>query len=316
MWQREWAAGTKQWTPVSLWWLQPRLHREGTFYMTFEDFLETFETIERVTILDDAEWTSRQKWVKMDVSWMPTYNNTFFVIHLTRRSRIAFVLSKLDNDYFRGLEGQFYFHLQFVVRDGEGQVMEHARAPSRPDEDGIARRSVALETELSAGHYQVLVKITATSDEVFRKDPCSVEDVVKQNIKSAAKLQQIARNYDVAWQKLEIIEDPSRDGENHEGGEIAGDAGEKASTDLEEKTKGAKEPAKDAKEETTKSETEKDQDKKIYSVHQKPHEVAWNAVCGVGLRVYSKDPDMRLELRHRKGDPLRAADSETSSLTK
>jgi len=67
------------------------------------------------------------------------------------------VLSQLDTRYYRGLEGQYRFELNFRLhKKGQEDYVVRSISPYRQN------RSVNVELELEAGEYTVLMKVNAT----------------------------------------------------------------------------------------------------------------------------------------------------------
>ncbi|KAF7189566.1 Calpain-5 [Pseudocercospora fuligena] len=270
LWQGPFSTGSKEWTPFACWWLG-KSAEEGVFYMTLEDALNTFRRLSRAQMFDQT-WSLRQSWTKLIVDWVPQYNQVYFLLTLTRASEVVLSLSQLNTRHFRGLEGRYVFHLEFLIRSRNATPGDYiARVTAADDTPQEPRRSASLEKELEEGTYEILIKITAfcsSENEVW-----SVEDMVRQSTHHSKKLQQIARNYDTAHKKLSNINPPS---ETQKKKHIAAWEG----------TGSAKE----------------DSASEAINMTSDPALVAWNAVCGVGLRVFSKDEQMELDLLHRAYD--------------
>ena len=110
---------------------------------------------------------------------------------LPQASRTVIVLSKLDERYFDGLIGQYWFDLAFRLHQS-GQSAHIIRGYSSGD------RSATAEVDLEAGHYDVLLQISGTRNSTAPK----VEDVVKQNwLSRRSKLLQTGLSYDLAHAK-------------------------------------------------------------------------------------------------------------------
>ena len=105
---------------------------------------------------------------------------------------------KLDQRYFKGLTGQYFFELHFRLdRDSSDEYIVRSHG------NYSMRRSVSTDIELEAGKYSVLMKITARR---FDDDP-TPESVIKENVKNRQnKLIQIGLAYDLAHAKGEIRE--------------------------------------------------------------------------------------------------------------
>lgn len=196
-WNGPWSDGSKEWTPY---WLKKLGHTfgdDGVFWMSYKDMLETFSLIHR-TRLFDREWTVVQQWTSADVSWITGYLPTKFGITIHKAGTVVIVLSQLDDRYFRGFEGEYWFELHFVLqaagaRPGAGEHICRVRPAFKWD-----RRSVSCEVDLAPGEYEVLPKITATRHPRSRP----VEDVVRQYAElNPQKLRQVGMSYDLAHAK-------------------------------------------------------------------------------------------------------------------
>lgn len=140
------------------------------------------------------------------------------------------------------------------------------------DDDYIARsahnyelvRSNNVEVKLEKGRYSVLFKVEAKKTN--RKD---VEAVIRENIWRKEKLMQVGTLYDLAHQK----------GQQNM-------PAEKKRKIQETQKEAQVEPERKLKE-------EKDKD---------PNRDPWNASCVVGLRVYSREPSMKLKVVHLDED--------------
>jgi hypothetical protein len=118
-------------------------------------------------------------------------------------------IKQLDDRYFKGLEGQYWFDLEFLLQEEgaeEDDYIVRARSTS-PWGD----RSISAEVTLKPGKYEVLPRITAARD--------TSRPVVEAVVKLAAennpkKLRQIGMNYDIAHAKggfeLELAQEKDR----------------------------------------------------------------------------------------------------------
>jgi hypothetical protein len=100
---------------------------------------------------------------------------------------------QLDTRYFRGLEGEYDFTLQFrLEKEGEEDYIV------RSSTNYMMSRTVNTDITLDAGKYSVLVKVTAYR----RKNADGPEDVVRYNASNRReKLVQIGLSYDLAHTK-------------------------------------------------------------------------------------------------------------------
>ncbi|KKY23215.1 putative calpain family cysteine protease [Diplodia seriata] len=159
-WNGPWSDGSKEWNAYWLNKLDHKFGDDGIFWMTFDDMLSRFDQLDRTRLFGEG-WRVVQQWTTINVSWITGYINTKFVVEIKEGGLFVFVLSKLDDRYFRGLEG-------------------HA------------------EVELDPGKYEVFPKILATKND--ERDSVE-EIVKSLADKRPQKLRQIGLNYDFAHVK-------------------------------------------------------------------------------------------------------------------
>ena len=176
--------------------------------MSYEDLLKKYHRLDRTRIFG-PDWRITQQWTSLHVPWSADYHRTRFSLHVTRTTPIVIVLSQLDRSYFRGLEGQYRFKLQFRVQkagDDEDYIV-------RSNLDYYKTRSVSTDITLDAGSYFVLVKITAD-----RVDERSIERVISDKVEEERdKLIQVGLSYDIAHAKGVIIETEKEKKEREQG---------------------------------------------------------------------------------------------------
>jgi hypothetical protein len=250
-WNGPWSDGSKEWTPY---WMQKLNHTfgdDGLFWMSYEDMLKRFDILERTRLFDE-DWTVVQQWTSVNVSWVTGYLTTKFVVEIKQGGPTVFVLSQLDDRYFRGLEGQYEFDLHFLLQEegaAQGEHLVRARGA------WWGNRSISAEVDLEPGRYEVVPKI------VSQKDPekPSVQDVVRSVAdKNPQKLRQIGLNYDVANAKGVIdISTDEKEAEEKKKKEEEEKAKEKVEFELWKKEKKERE-----EKEKEKEKQKKKQDKK------------------------------------------------------
>ena len=105
-------------------------------------------------------------------------------------------MQQLDDRYFRGLQGQYDFQVQFRLhRIGEDHYLGRSERTNN--------RSASVELDLEAGEYIVMVKIAATRDLSIM----SPQDVVKMNCEDRReKLLAVGLSYDLAHAKGRVEE--------------------------------------------------------------------------------------------------------------
>lgn len=161
--------------------------------------MRKFQAFDR-TRLFGPDWKVTSIWTTLSVPWTLEYHDTKFAFTLAKPGPVVIVLSQLDDRYFRGLEGQYRFELNFRVhRAGEDDYLVRTQHSSRMN------RSINVELDLDAGEYLVLVKIDATRNEWV----LPTEDVVRNNARHhREKLLRIGLSYDLAHSKAKIKESP------------------------------------------------------------------------------------------------------------
>ncbi|KAL2150501.1 hypothetical protein VTH82DRAFT_7064 [Thermothelomyces myriococcoides] len=198
LWEGAWSDGSKEWTTEVQEELNHQFGSDSVFWISYEDMLRKYQHFDRTRLFRDPDWRCCQRWIGVDVPWKPQYHEKFH-IKLTRESPLVIVLSQLDNRYFKGLQGQYTFRLQFRVHE-----------LGRPDpEDYIVRshgnylmsRSVAVELpSMLPGTYSVFISVAGERN----PDVPSVEEVVKRECKKRVeneKLAQVGYAYDLAHSK-------------------------------------------------------------------------------------------------------------------
>ncbi|WYZ37044.1 hypothetical protein EsH8_II_000550 [Colletotrichum jinshuiense] len=213
-WNGPWSDGSKEWTPYWLKRLNHTFGDDGVFWMTYEDMLSTFMYIHRTRLFDE-KWTVVQQWTSANISWVTGYLQTKFVVEVKKSGMVVIVLTQLDDRYFHGFEGQYYFELHFVLQKAvpaaaSGESKDGEKTSDAPEPEQICRvrpvhkwenRSVSCEVELEPGVYEVLPKVTAARHHAGDAAK-AVEDVVKEYAeRNPQKLRQVGLQYDIAHAK-------------------------------------------------------------------------------------------------------------------
>lgn len=185
------------------------------FWISYKDLLRKYQSFDR-TRLFGTDWNITQQWTTVNVPWTADYNDTKFNITLAKKGPVVIVLSqvstiplasaarltliKLDDRYFKGLEGQYIFHLHFrLEKEGESDCIVRSHG------NYFMRRSVSTDIELEPGTYSVLMKITAKRWAI--PDQPMPEQVIRERCTQRHdKLIQIGLAYDLAHAKGRIKE--------------------------------------------------------------------------------------------------------------
>ncbi|KAJ4326941.1 hypothetical protein N0V84_002666 [Fusarium piperis] len=192
-WHGPWSDGSKEWTSHMIQKLRYRFGDDGSWWMSYNDMLDNFVWIHRTRVFD-KRWTVAQQWTSVNVPWLVGYLKKKFIVEVKEEGIVVIALSQLDKRYFEGLEGQYKFVLQFLLKSVNDTT---PICQTRPI-PGISPRSTSCEVELEPGTYEVIPKIVAQHEE-YRP---TVQKVVKIAAdKKPRKLQQIGLLHDLAHAK-------------------------------------------------------------------------------------------------------------------
>ncbi|KAI1494177.1 hypothetical protein F5X96DRAFT_676631 [Biscogniauxia mediterranea] len=198
-WRGPWSDGSKEWTADWLLKLNHRFGDDGNFWISYDDLLRKYQAFDR-TRLFGPEWKVTSLWTTFSVPWTLDYHDTYFTFSLAKTGPVVIVLSQLDDRYYRGLEGQYRFELNFRLhKKGQEDYVVRSISPY------CQNRSVNVELELEAGDYVVLLKVNATRD----LDILPIEEVIRNNARQRRdKLVAVGMSYDLAHSKGKVTETP------------------------------------------------------------------------------------------------------------
>ncbi|KAG8156468.1 hypothetical protein KVR01_013702 [Diaporthe batatas] len=197
-WEGAWSDGSKEWTTEVKQELDHTFGSDSTFWISYDDLLRKYQHFDRTRLFRDPDWRSCQRWAGVEVPWKPQYNEKF-LIKLTKESPIVLVLSQLDTRYFRGLQGQYNFRLQFRLHEEGSPGAEDYIVRSHGNY--LMDRSVSVELpSMPPGKYVVFISVIGERDNGI----WSTEEVIKQQCKGRSqneKLAQVGGAYDLAHSK-------------------------------------------------------------------------------------------------------------------
>ncbi|OAP61200.1 hypothetical protein AYL99_03401 [Fonsecaea erecta] len=276
-WTGAWSDGSKEWTAEWLTRLNHQFGDDGIFWMTYKDMLSKYKYIDRTRIFG-PDWHVAQQWMSVQVPWSTLdYQTNHFSVVVPEDTDAVIVLSQLDERYFKGLQGKYNYTMQFRVQKDDDEEEEEYLARSKMNYELI--RSVNVEVHLTKGTYTVLIKVEAHST---GRD--EVENVIRKNIHRRDKITQIGKLYDLAHQKGQLPSSSSPSGATSTS--VSGTSTPVPSgirTPSTSSASSAPAPAEESKQDS--DDIEKD-----------PNRNPWNASCVVGLRVYSKQPELELKV--------------------
>ncbi|KAK3904182.1 calpain-D [Staphylotrichum tortipilum] len=198
VWEGAWSDGSKEWTTEVQEELGHQFGSDSVFWISYEDLLRKYQHFDRTRLFREPDWRCCQRWIGVDVPWKPQYNEKFH-IKLTREGPLVIVLSQLDNRYFKGLQGQYSFRLQFRIHEQDRLDPEDYIVRSHGNY--LMDRSVSIELPcMLPGTYSVFISVAG---ERHTGVP-SIEDVVKRECKQRIeneKLAQVGYAHDLAHSK-------------------------------------------------------------------------------------------------------------------
>ncbi|KAH8909412.1 cysteine proteinase, partial [Coniochaeta sp. PMI_546] len=198
IWEGAWSDGSKEWTTEVQEEIGHNFGGDSVFWISYEDMLRKYQHFDRTRLFRDPDWRMCQRWIGVDVPWKPQFNEKFH-IKLTRESPLVLVLSQLDNRYYKGLHGQYYFRLHFRIHEVNRPGAEDYIVRSHGNY--LMNRSVSIELpSMLPGEYSVFISVVGERNSAAS----SIEDVVKREVKKREeneKLVQVGYAYDLAHSK-------------------------------------------------------------------------------------------------------------------
>jgi hypothetical protein len=179
-----------------------RLTRKQVFWVTLDNFLRYFDSIQRTRLFDET-WTLTQQWTSVKVpAGAVTYLGTSFQINLSHPGPIVIVLAQPDVSYFQGLQGRYTYCLHFRIYNAKDTTKYLARSMHVSSGNFINTRSVSIDLDLEAGNYNISIKI-----EPSRAPYRTAESVIETEAPyRKQKLLQIGRNFELAHAKGKLRE--------------------------------------------------------------------------------------------------------------
>jgi hypothetical protein len=152
----------------------------------------------------EEEWRISQQWTSIEVPWSASYHETFqFTLKKppSSDSHVVVVLSQLDDRYFRGLEGQYFFKLNFRLHSSDNLGGDDYIARSHGN--SVMFRSVIAELpDMQDGTYSVVVKVAAERNQKASPVADVVEKMCHDNTdRYHEKFSQVGLSYNVAHSK-------------------------------------------------------------------------------------------------------------------
>jgi len=174
----------------------------GVFWVTLDNFLRYFDSIQRTRLFDET-WTLTQQWTSVSVpAGAVSYLDTSFQISLPRPGPVVIVLAQPDLSYFKGLQGRYTYCLHFRVYNVKDTTKYLARSMHVSSGNYINTRSVSVDLDLEAGNYNISIKV-----EPSRVPYRTAESVIESEASyRKRKLLQVGRNFELAHAKGKLRE--------------------------------------------------------------------------------------------------------------
>ncbi|KAK0717299.1 hypothetical protein B0T26DRAFT_647887, partial [Lasiosphaeria miniovina] len=197
---------------------------------------------------------------------------------------------QLDTRYFRGLEGEYNYLLHFILQKQDAEPGDYiCRVQPKAENFWQASRSVTCEADLEPGVYEILPKITALKD--TSREPVEAVVQAKADVKPQ-KLRQVGLSFDIAHSKaLKSATSPKAE-------EKEAEAEAAAATAPESKESAAASVKSERESVNSEAGGDKDDVSSLGGGDNEPK--VWNAVCVIGLRVYSQDEEITIQLADPK----------------
>ncbi|KAJ7589466.1 cysteine proteinase [Mycena floridula] len=169
-WTGPWSDGAKEWETEWLALLPEFGHKfgnDGEFVMEYNDWLKSWEQIDRVRLFDSS-WIKSSHWLQVQArplssAW--SYGDVCFTISIPKDTSAIVVLSQVDSRYFKEISGRYIWTFNFqIFKKGETEPMEESNL-SQP-----WTRSVNVELDLEAGEYIVHVRLDRPSTQPVIED--------------------------------------------------------------------------------------------------------------------------------------------------
>ncbi|GBB88679.1 hypothetical protein RclHR1_15230004 [Rhizophagus clarus] len=149
-WNGPWSDGSKEWTPERMKFLDHKFGDDGSFWMSYEDFLKQWTIVDKCKLFD-ASWQVYSTWIHYNV--VPKSNGKF-ILTIPEDSFTIIVLQQPDERFFSS-SSKYSYQLSFrIYEQGCETYKFRSRCAVR-----MAPRSVNLEVKLPAGTYEIVPSI-------------------------------------------------------------------------------------------------------------------------------------------------------------
>ncbi|CAG8545271.1 14245_t:CDS:2 [Dentiscutata erythropus] len=151
-WTGAWSDGSKEWTPERMIKLNHRFGDDGTFWMSYDDFLNYWDMIDMCKLFDSS-WMAYITWINYNV--VPRSKGKF-KLSLPEECHLIIILQQPDSRYFCD-DPKYDYQLSFrVFKEGDDSTYLVRSRSTFP----FASRSINHEVKLPAGDYVIIPHVT------------------------------------------------------------------------------------------------------------------------------------------------------------
>ncbi|CAG8545766.1 2665_t:CDS:2 [Dentiscutata heterogama] len=246
-WTGAWSDGSKEWTPERMIKLNHRFGDDGTFWMSYDDFLNYWDMVDMCRLFDSS-WMAYITWINYNV--VPRSKGKF-KLSLPEECHLIIVLQQPDSRYFCD-DPKYDYQLSFrVFKEGDDSTYLVRSRSTFP----FASRSINHEVKLPAGDYIIIPHVTRETIPEPEKKSDENKDESKEKVVNIKDIEIEKENWELQL-GLRIYSKCT-------GIKLEGDPGEfpKKKDKKDEKAED-KDPEVDTKVIKPKDEEEKDSDKK------------------------------------------------------
>ncbi|KAL0929458.1 calpain-like protein [Colletotrichum truncatum] len=79
LWEGAWSDGSREWTTEVQEELDHQFDNDSVFRINYEDFLRKYQHIDRTRLFRDPAWRCTQRWIGVEVPWKPQFNEKFHI---------------------------------------------------------------------------------------------------------------------------------------------------------------------------------------------------------------------------------------------
>ncbi|KAG8933072.1 hypothetical protein FRC03_008687 [Tulasnella sp. 419] len=206
-WTGPWSDGSGEWDEATRNEARTKLDynfgvkHKGEFVMEYDDFLETYEVVEKCRLFVKEGWKLSSQWLQVHAGHFPrewNYGDVSFTIDISEPTEAVIVLAQLDSRYFRDLASPYRWSLDFQLYKHNSSIPLASSIHS-----SLWDRSVKAEIKLlEPGSYVVHVRLDRALKPGRSKDETDEESRAWDNRKLSRKKVERALSMAIAASKF------------------------------------------------------------------------------------------------------------------